>query len=300
MLASGWFSSAREAACAVTGLPAEAQVYMTVNPCARPVDRITGVVSPGVAACSDRDIQRRRWFLVDVDPVRPTGIGSTDAEKAEAWSVAMLVAERMADMAGALPCVCVDSGNGYHLYYRYSGTGAAPLAKRTLEWLKTLDTPSAKVDGTVFNLSRIMRLPGTVTRKGRDTAERPHRLSRVLMHDPAMGFLSEDRLTAALPVNRRESAYVPPADAVVWTPEDMEGWIARFMAPYRVGRVQEYLGGWKWPVETCPFDPSHTGGCACLFLMPSGARGYRCLHDSCMYNRWQELRRLVWDTWKSK
>src|SRR6516225_34462 len=39
-----------------------------------------------VCAC-DLDIAERRWFGVDIDPVRPTNAPATEEEKAEAWRV---------------------------------------------------------------------------------------------------------------------------------------------------------------------------------------------------------------------
>ena len=57
-------------------------VYITANPTnpallARAENRIK---RPLREATADRDIDRRRWLLVDVDPVRPAGVSSTDEE----------------------------------------------------------------------------------------------------------------------------------------------------------------------------------------------------------------------------
>ncbi len=40
---------------------------------------------------SDRDIVGYSWILVDADPVRPSGVSATDAEKASAFRVAKAV-----------------------------------------------------------------------------------------------------------------------------------------------------------------------------------------------------------------
>ena len=68
-------------------------------------------------ATNDTQIVARRWLLIDADPVRPSGISATDAEKAEALVVIAAVRAHLAGLgwpAGLL----ADSGNGYHASYR--------------------------------------------------------------------------------------------------------------------------------------------------------------------------------------
>jgi hypothetical protein len=135
----------------------------------------------------DADVEGRRFLLVDVDPVRPAGESSTDGEKEAARHVADAVRSALVGQLAA-PLV-VDSGNGFHLYYRLPAElPGGPVADSTRDplarWLAVLagrfDTPAAKVDRTVFNASRIMKAPGTWARKGPNTTARPHRQSRVM------------------------------------------------------------------------------------------------------------------------
>src|SRR5215471_3752609 len=63
------------------GLAAEG-VYVTINPVlgallARSANEATYFAKETTA---DHEILRRRWLLIDADPVRPRGISSTDAE----------------------------------------------------------------------------------------------------------------------------------------------------------------------------------------------------------------------------
>ena len=55
-------------------------VYFTLNP-------IRPALAPEKAA-TDKDILRRRWLLIDCDPTRPGDTSSTDAEKADALTLA--------------------------------------------------------------------------------------------------------------------------------------------------------------------------------------------------------------------
>ena len=65
-------------------------VYITLNPVApdllaRRSNRMAKAETGELT--SDQHITTREWLLVDADPVRVSGISSTDAEKAQAWRV---------------------------------------------------------------------------------------------------------------------------------------------------------------------------------------------------------------------
>jgi len=51
-----------------------------------------------------------------------------------------------------------------------------------------------------------------------------------------------------------------------------------------------WQGGEKFVLETCPFNPEHSGGCAVITRGPDGALGFKCHHNSCVDNGWKELR----------
>ncbi|MGB9610537.1 MAG: hypothetical protein ACPL7M_06145, partial [Bryobacteraceae bacterium] len=77
-----------------------------------------------------------------------------------------------------------DSGNGAHLLYRIdlpNDAEAAELIKRCLRALAArFNTAVVAVDEATFNASRIFKVYGTTARKGDNTADRPHRMSRIL------------------------------------------------------------------------------------------------------------------------
>jgi len=64
---------------------------------------------------ADSNVLARRWLPVDLVPVRPAGISSSDEEHAAAIQRAHLIAQ---DMAADLERpIIADSGNGAHLLY---------------------------------------------------------------------------------------------------------------------------------------------------------------------------------------
>ena len=129
----------------------------------------------------DADIVRRRWLLIDCDPKRKGTVSSTDAEK-EAARQKMVELDAYLDEGGWPAPIIADSGNGWHLLYLIDLPGEDDgLAHRVLQVLaKLFDDDAVSIDTKVANASRICKLYGTVSRKGEDTAERPHRVSTIL------------------------------------------------------------------------------------------------------------------------
>lgn len=159
-------------------------VYATMNPLrpellARRANRIAW--AKGGELAHDKDVLVRRWLLVDVDPVRDPHVSATDGEKAAALETVTAVREFLASRRWPGP-ILADSGNGYHLLYRVDLLAAdGGMIERVLTALAAqFDTDRVKIDRTVFNPSRLLKLPGTLARKGDDMPDRPHRRAKIL------------------------------------------------------------------------------------------------------------------------
>ena len=115
------------------------QVYVTLNPVkdallARAANRVKD--RPAVTT-ADRDVAGRRWLLLDVDPVRPSGVSATDEEKEAAYLIAKEVLQYLRKQAWPDP-VIADSGNGFHFLYPIdlpNGERSRELVKGVLEAL---------------------------------------------------------------------------------------------------------------------------------------------------------------------
>lgn len=131
---------------------------------------------------ADNNILRRRQLPVDLDPIRPAGISSSDEEHATAIERARLIAADMAAEWG-WP-VIADSGNGAHLLYDIDLSNDPESLKFVSGALAELDRRYSddvvKIDVTSANAARIWKAYGSVVRKGDSIPGRPHRLSRIL------------------------------------------------------------------------------------------------------------------------
>jgi hypothetical protein len=196
----GYFNDLTAAEKAVAGWNGQAPaIYLTLNPVnpallARANNRMETYAE---TTSADTDILHRRWLLVDVDPKRPAGISSSEAEHAAALKRALDVRNFLTEQGWPAP-IYADSGNGGHLLYRVSLANEpenTQVIQRALQAMASrFDTVAVGIDTGVFNASRISKLYGTYACKGDHTSERPHRLSRILELPGEMECLSLELL----------------------------------------------------------------------------------------------------------
>jgi hypothetical protein len=192
---SGFFDDMDAMARVALELTREATgVYFIPNPLAPDLlavrDNDAEAVGKGETA-TDAHVTARRWLLVDADPVRPyriAGISSTDAEKDAARNAARRVAAYLRAEGWPRPVVA-DSGNGWHLLYPIDlPPDDGGFVKRALHAIADkFDSPAVEIDRSVFNPSRLVKLYGTLSRKGSSVSWRPHRASGVVFVPPELG-----------------------------------------------------------------------------------------------------------------
>jgi hypothetical protein len=95
-----------------------AGVYLSLNPLnpallARGANRLV----PLKTASTDADVLRIRHLLIDVDPVRPSGISATEEERQQAIAVRDAVHSYLDELEFPEPMVIMETGNGDGLIY---------------------------------------------------------------------------------------------------------------------------------------------------------------------------------------
>lgn len=295
----GYFDDGQALAAAVQRITTAKGIYIVpneVNPAlmARAANRIKQA-SKGDASTQDSDILRRRWLLIDADPVRPAGISSSDAEHAAALGriqdvVAYLTA------AGWPGFIVADSGNGGHALGPIDlAADDGGLVQRCLQALAVrFDDAAVKVDTGVFNPARIWKLYGTTACKGDDIDGRPWRMARILQAPDALQVVPVELLQAL-------AAEIPTATPAVAGPRqdhgdgerfDIETFIRRY--GLEVDGPHDWNGkqgaGRKWTFTRSPMCDHHGDG-PFIVQHASGAVSAGCPHNSCKGKwGWAELR----------
>ena len=239
---------------------------------------------------SDSDIIAYEWLLIDLDPVRKSGISSTDEELALAGSMANRVKAYLKECGFPEPIKAL-SGNGVHLLYSIhlpNTSASEKLVKNCLNALSEMfSDDKVEIDTTVYNPSRVSKLYGTVATKGANTDARPHRLSEIVTIPKSVEKVNKELLiNLGNLVKKQEPTpqiQKPKADF------NIENWLA--VNGIRIAKTNSTDdGATKYVLEECPFNDSHKAPDSMIIVQPSGAIGFRCLHNSCSRYTWQDLR----------
>ena len=241
-------------------------------------------------AVSDNDVTDYRWLLIDIDPKRPAGTASSNEELKASQELAARIRNYLRDTGWPEP-VIAHSGNGTHLLYKVDlPAEMKPLMQAVLKTLNMLfGTEQTDIDLTTFNPSRVCKLYGTIARKGANTPDRPHRMSRILRVPDRIETVTPEQLKALadiLPKPEKPQAYngYNPGSF------DLQKWIDDHGV--RVTEKSSYAGGTRWILECCPFNPQHNHKDAAIFQGSDGKLGFHCFHTSCAGNTWREFRQF--------
>lgn len=284
-------------------------VLNEINPAllSRRSNRIETRLPKAAATTADTDIIRRRWFPVDIDVKRPSGISSTDEEHAIALEAAGRIARYLSEVCGFPAAVRADSGNGAHLLYRIdlpNDEESATLIKRCLQALGAMfdrmpgeGRPGYEVDQTTFNPARIWKLYGTVARKGDNTPARPHRRARILEVPDAIEVVRADALAilaAQAPEEEQTRPAVRQRFSGTGSGPDLDEWLREYGASLPAYQAKSTPGMQSFYVfDVCPWDSSHRDRSAFMGQRTDGPIVAGCHHNGCSGRTWQDLRDLV-------
>ncbi|MDD3111735.1 MAG: hypothetical protein PHU26_05510, partial [Methanofollis liminatans] len=309
--ASGYYDPSHidKAARDIEALEADPDVkgiYVTlnaVNPAliARRANRIETRLGKD-ATTADTDIIRRRWLLVDLDPIRASGISSTDEEHTQALGMAGRVAEFLKSCFEFPAPVIGDSGNGAHLLYRIDLPNDDESKSLITRCLKAISAAfcgqGCDIDQTVFNAARISKLYGTPTRKGDSTQDRPHRRARLITVPDHIEVVPREALDRLAGLVETEEEHQPTTRATTNTgrPIDLHAWLDEHRAALPTFQ-EKTKAPWRtfYIFDVCPWDSSHRDRSAWVGQLPSGALAAGCHHNGCSGRDWYALRDLVGD-----
>ena len=310
--AAGYFNDFSKAAKTVVGYEATKEVegvYFVLNECnpALLARCPNEVESYPKATTADGDIIRRKWLLVDIDPKRPAGIGSTEAQVDASRETADQVREFLDGWSQPIQAM---SGNGTHLLYPIDLPNDEASKQLVSSVLKTIDakfsSKTVTIDTTVHNAARITKLYFTWARKGYNTVDRPHRKSELVDVPDYLnlwGWCQDE----AVPIDRLQAiAAMAPEDGSRYETSGhasangkagysrllVDRWLTDRGVQFRQPK-QTADGRTMWAI-VCPFDSSHgQRGESVVMQARNGRMAYKCQHDGCGGHGWQELKHAI-------
>jgi hypothetical protein len=175
---AGWFDDHErllKEACKLR----EVSAYVTFNPVRTDLlARSDNRLARARHTTRDADIVCLRWLYLDIDPLRPAEISSTEAELAAAIERRDAILGDHPELTAAAAWGC--SGNGAWILVRLpdypNDQHHAQLLTRTLAALdQRYSDNTVRVDTATANPARLIGLPGTLKTKGCNRPERPWR-----------------------------------------------------------------------------------------------------------------------------
>lgn len=275
-------------------------VYFTINP---PKEACYGrkqqeqMPTGGgkMATTQDADIASRRFVLLDLDCVTGVSdVNSTDEEKAFALQKCRDIF-RYLRKEGFNDGIVNDSANGYHIFLPCELENTEENTKLVKRFISAIamqfSDEHVKVDTSVFNASRIAKLPGTFSAKGSvESEDRPRRMCKILSVPVAVVATPRqyfERIANLYPEEERPSAYNNYSTQRF----DLDEFITRH--GIQVTKKIAVADGTRYILDHCLFNPNHRGKDAILFQHTSGAVAYYCFHNSCQGNDWRKLRETL-------
>lgn len=301
--ATGYFSAREKAIEAALGLEQQSgaeNITITLNP-VNPalLARADNRMKPSKHRTSNEDIVHLNNFLIDVDPVRPSGVSSTDEEH----TLALATAEHIASVLysdGWPGLMIADSGNGAHLIGKIDLPNNAESCLLLENCLKALSyeysTDAISIDTQVGNPGRLVKIYGTTARKGDATTDQPHRQSKIISCPEKPEIINKELLEELAAIAPEKQSKKDEADSSLQQTANSD----------QNFNVQAYLDHYNRDVFkiirkdnatfyriNCLFDLSHQPMKGAIVQCDNGKLLYNCFHKGCGEKTWEEARKLI-------
>ncbi len=240
---------------------------------------------------SANDILGRRMVVLDIDPVRSSGVNSTDEELQYAKDMANEIVVFLRNQGFNKPIVAVSS-NGVHIKLGCALANTPEVTTLIKNFLAAMSmlfsSDKCLVDTVLYDSNRIIRLQGSMSRKGNSRSKtRPQRASYYVMTPDEI--IPNDieyfrKVAAMLPEPEKPSKFNNFSNDKF----DLDAFIERHNIQVR--EIQQVSDGRKIILDHCLFDSNHKGKDAMLFQRNDGAIGYHCFHNSCSQYKFRDVR----------
>ena len=294
---SGYFDNHEELIRCIEDYIGKYNIFITLNPVKKDLlSRCNNRLKEYAKQTTcDTDIESIRYILVDIDPVRPSGISASRDEKDASYKILKQIRKDLIELGFSEPIVS-DSGNGFHLQVPVeldNNEENVTLAKNFLAALDFIySTDEVQVDCTTYNPARIVKFYGTLSCKGDNMVDRPHRWSKIIKYPENQNLATSDQLR--LVIKRMPNMEEQKRESLKENKKtfNLESWIEEnglevaFNAPFQ-------NKGTKYILKTCPWNSDHTNRSAYIIQFDNGGIAAGCHHNSCREENWKSLKELV-------
>lgn len=255
----------------------------------------------------DTDISNRRWLFIDIDPEHKIGENATKTQTVEVYNIASDVI-RYLEKFNFSKYIIACSGNGYHIFYRIDLENTDENNIIYTNFIKALKSKFPRIDSSVSNTGRIVRLYSLPNYKCPD---RPLDTGFIKFPDDAENTIhSPELMQQVIAAIAEEQKKVQPtkegkslkrertkAEQGYGSPATME-LLENFLNAAGVSYKQGTIPGQNISCffVDCPNASAHTTptrerDAACWIY--DGKFCYKCFHESCGIKGWNDFRNEV-------
>lgn len=248
------------------------------------------------ATTNDNDIIRRRFLLLDFDPIRKSQTNSSPEQFELAHKKAQEVYRYLRDKGFTDSIICV-SGNGYHIIVAVD----LPCDDETDKIIKNFYTymgsifsdDNVEFDEKVYTRARLTKLYSTWAKKGANVPSNPWRQSKIVYIPKQIVPTPLEKIKEIADLLPKEEPK-PTALHQPYTnynqPFNIVSWLNEHGIVYR----EEKQGiSTKYVLEHCPWEDTHSTiqkWESALFVDADGKITFSCFHAHCKDKTWREFR----------
>lgn len=256
------------------------------------------VKSPKVTT-TDSDIVRKKFLLLDFDPIRKSQTNSSNEQFELAHKKAQDVYRFLIKEKGFSDSIICISGNGWHILVPVD----LPCDDDTNKVIKSFYTYMGSVfsddkvefDEKVYTNARLTKLYSTWAKKGANVPSNPWRQSKIVYIPKELKPTPIEKI--------KELANLAPKEEPKQLPNrpnrqynnggtlfDLRSWLNEYGISYK----EETQGNrTKFVLEHCPWEDTHSNKQkwdSALFLNTSGQITFSCFHSHCKDKTWFDFR----------
>lgn len=250
------------------------------------------------ATTTDSDIIRRKFLLLDFDPIRKSQTNSSDAQFELAHKKAQDVYRFLIREHGFTDSIICISGNGWHVLIPVD----LPCDEETNKIVKNFYTYMGSIfsdnevefDEKVYTNARLTKLYSTYAKKGANLPTNPWRQSKIVYIPKELKPTPIEKIKELADLLPKEEPKQAPQSNSSWNRNgekfNLENWLNTYGIEYRKKQDGSSV---KYEIKECPWKDQHSSNnpySSALFQDENGKVTYTCAHSHCADKQWKDFR----------
>lgn len=251
------------------------------------------VKSPKVTT-TDSDIIRRKFLLLDFDPIRKSQTNSSDVQFELAHKKAQDVYRFLIKEKGFTDSIICISGNGWHIIVPVD----LPCDEETNKVIKDFYTymgsifsdENVEFDEKVYTNARLTKLYSTWAKKGANVPSNPWRQSKIVYIPKELKPTPIEKIKELADLLPKEEPKLPQKVNSFNERFDLEQWLNTYGIEYR---KKQDGSSTKYEIKTCPWHTTHSVDnpySSAIYQDADGKVTYTCAHSHCSDKQWKDFR----------